>query len=150
RNSCRIRRRQLRKRRLREHACQCRNDQRPHNAYLRRIPYTIPARTRTLVQEGLFRSRSSTAARASRSRRCFSAARSLLVPHTPQVTGSFGRGFAVAALKRVPPHCGHLSVNLICVIAVGVVSQVVSSTLMKSRERRGARGPRKRAARSGV
>src|SRR5207302_1071766 len=61
-----------------------------------------------------------------------------LVPHSPQVTGSFGRGFAVAALKRVPPHCGHLSVNLICVISVVVVSQVGSLT--PHEEPRAARG----------
>jgi len=62
------------------------------------------------------RSRSSTALRASFSRRCFSAARSTMVPHCAHVTGSLGPGFAVAALNRVPPHCGHLRVNLICVI----------------------------------
>ena len=64
------------------------------------------------------RSRSSTALRASFSRRCFSAARSTMVPHCAQVTGSLGPGFAVAALKRVPLHCGHLRVSLICVIGL--------------------------------
>src|SRR5438045_5602016 len=64
------------------------------------------------------RSRSSTARRASFSKRCFSAARSTMVPHCAQVTGALGPGFAVAALKRVPPHCGHLRVSLICVIGL--------------------------------
>jgi len=64
------------------------------------------------------RSRSSTARRASFSRRSFSAARSTMVPHCAQVTGSLGPGFAVAALKRVPLHCGHLRVSLICVIGL--------------------------------
>jgi len=62
------------------------------------------------------RSRSSTALRASFSRRCFSAARSTMVPHCAQVTGVLGSGVAVAALKRVLPHCGHLRENLICVM----------------------------------
>src|SRR5437016_12476754 len=88
-----------------------------------------------VVHEGLFRSRSSTAARASFSRRRFSAARSMLVPHSAQVTGSFGPGFAVAALKRVPPHCGHLSVNLIWVTSVVVVSQVVIAASGEERVR---------------
>ena len=41
-----------------------------------------------------------------------------MVPHCAQVTGSLGPGFAVAALKRVPLHCGHLRVSLICVIGL--------------------------------
>src|SRR6059058_4416027 len=71
---------------------------------------------RGVIRYGLSRRRASTAARASSSRRFFSAARSSVAPQWAQTTGSFGRGLAVAALNFVLPDDGHLSVTLICVM----------------------------------
>src|SRR5206468_358652 len=62
------------------------------------------------------RSRSSTAARASRSSRSFTSRSTTVVPHCEQVSGSSGLGFGLDARKREPPHWGHWRVNFCSLI----------------------------------